>query len=74
MEAGPEAMVTPGAVRDRMVVWICWLLLKRTSFSMLQAGMVQPEGSPPAALRAGFFFFRFQRISLFYLSGSFAWK
>ena len=52
MASAPKAMVTPGAVRDRMAVWICWLVLNWRSFSRVQGGMVQPEGSPPAAFRA----------------------
>ena len=56
------AMVTPGTVRDKMAVWICWLVLNWRSFSRDQSGIVQSEGSPPAALRAFVFLSLIQRM------------
>ena len=47
-----DATVKPGAVKDKMVVWICWLVLNRWSLEKDQSGIVQPEGPPPAARRA----------------------
>ena len=48
----PLAIVAPGAVRERIVVSICWRVLNFKSCSMLHVGIVQPDGSPPAAVKA----------------------
>jgi hypothetical protein len=44
-------MLTPGAVIERIEVLVPILAANAWSASRVQGGMVQPEGSPPAASR-----------------------
>jgi hypothetical protein len=47
------SMQGPAAVTESMVVLLPTFLERALSASTLQEGMYQPEGSPPAASRAG---------------------
>lgn len=45
----PFQPCTPGAVSDSTPVWISSESMKASALSELQAGLRQPDGSPPCA-------------------------